>query len=261
MGSAHSVVAVFAAVWMCGCSTVAPTSPPAEPEFDPLRHPTDAVAQDMAGLNEAAPHGVPAWWDWARSPVIKAGNASGARAALTAWGQVHVAAEGNTAVNTRIQLRDLAGWWLRRSDGTWHPLGRTRTVWGAEFAEDFAGNTSWPADTIGIPGEGLAVKLTPGRCFHFYWRQRGGFDPDDLAGLVCWFEARLVTDSPAGPDDRDVARFVASVGADYYAGVGSSDAPLAVAHGKTKYVRREWRRFYMTTLARDSLRQHPLSLE
>lgn len=216
----------------------------------------DSIAADMEGLNDGRPHGVPDGWDWADGPIIHAGHEVDGRQVVTAWGQIHEAADGNWNRRVRIEIRDLAGWMLRRSTDDWVLLKRSSSITGAYYREDFSGNDNWPVDVVPLEAGGVSVRPVTGRCYHFYWRGRVKIDTAEVAGFVFWFEARLVPADPREPGEVNGARYVASVGADYYSTMSSAD-PAAIAHGKTKYLTPQWQRFFMTTLPRTRLRQNP----
>ena len=72
-------------------------------------------------------------------------------------------------------------------------------------------------------------------------------------------------DDPAKPDDRDQARYLLSVGGDYWSSRRASwyfwKTNRGMAVGRFKYVKSDWRAFNMTTLSPDELRRNPPPLE
>lgn len=166
------------------------------------------------------------------------------------------------AVNTRVNLRAQQTYVLSKSTGTWTLLQSTSTPDGAAYLEDFAGDISKPADVRYESDGTISVTAGNGYNFHFYPDLRGSIDPNDIGGIVTIFEARLIVDNPALPDDRSIARYLASSGADYWPNLtggmpaGQTVEP-AVANGKMKYVQSSWRSFAMTTMTEAELASNP----
>lgn len=237
----------------------------------PVSSPSDAggisvaaqISDDMTGGNEGAPHGVPLSYDWAVGPTHGLENAapSGWKAA-TAWGLVYQAAEGNMATNTRINIRNVQFYLLQKSTNKWLLLQNTNSPDGANYIEDFSTDATEPADERTEPDGSLSVIPGSGYTFHFYPRERAPISPDDIAGIVTLFEARLIVGNTSKPDDRALARYLAGSGGDYWPDVvggmapGQTVAPL-IAGGKLKYVQTYWRSYAMTTLAASQLASNP----
>ena len=220
------------------------------------------LADDMRGTNEGRPHGVPSSYDWVRGPVVVMGNRANGWKAITAWGAVHEDSEGNTASNTRVNIRNVQSLVLPKSCGKWIVLQHTDNPNGAAYLEDYSGNVNHPADLRHEPDGTISVTAGGGYNFHFYPSSRARINPDDIAGLVTFFEARLIIGDPNRPDDRSRARYLASSGADYYPDVtggwpGDLSYNPGIAGGKLKYVQSNWRSFAMTTLSEDELAHNP----
>ena len=226
----------------------------------------ERIADDMRLPHEGQPHGVPLSYDWAESPRIGMGNDSEGFQAFTAWGQVYEDAAGNPATNTRVQLRNIRAFILSKRDGRWHEVQRDLTVDGAAYREDFAGDASRPADIRVEPDGGISVTAGDGFNFHFWpTTGRASLDPSDIAGVVTSVDARLVVDDSALPDDRRQARYLLSVGADYWLDLTAEWDNFRtngdVAIGRFRYVQREWQSFNMTTLSLEELERSPPPLE
>jgi hypothetical protein len=220
------------------------------------------LAGDMQGTNEGRPHGVPLSYNWAHGPFIQMGNNANGWKAITAWGALYEAAEGNTAVNTRVNIRNMQSLYLQKSSGKWILLQHTDAPDGAAYVEDFSRNSNKPADIRREPDGTISVTAGEGYNFHFYPPDRASINPDDIAGVVTLFEARLIVADPSKPDDRSQARYVATSGADYYPDLtggwpGNLSYNPGVAGGKVKYVKEAWRFFAMTTLTLDQLAHNP----
>ena len=170
----------------------------------------------MQGKNEGRPHGIPESYDWARGPVTVMGNNSNGWRAITAWGAIHEAAEGNPASNTRVNIRNMQCLWLRKSSPDWVVLQNTDDIDGAAYLEDYSGNANRPADVRHEADGTISVTAGGGYNFHFFPRKRASIDPAEIRGLLTLFEARLIVNDRNKPDDRCSARYLASSGADYY---------------------------------------------
>lgn len=224
------------------------------------------VIGDMGALHDANPHGVPLSWDWANNPRIGLGNTPSPWTQMTAWGQVYEALEGNKATNTRVELKSLEAFYLSRRDGKWHKLqgkiagqGANPMV-GASYVEDFTNNVSKPANLRTESGGGLSVKLEKGYNFHFYPTHRATINPKDVAGIFTTVKARLIVDEAVKADDRPLARYLLSVGADYWQQDAqwnnfktNGDAGI----GRFKYITPVWQSFSMSTLSGKVLQKSP----
>ncbi len=220
------------------------------------------IAADMQGKNEGYPHGVPLSYDFANGPVMEMGNNSNGWQAITAWGVLYEAAEGNPATNTRVNIRNMQTWFLQKSTGKWLLLQNTSTPVGGAYYEDFSGDYSKQADIRYEPDGTISATAGGGFNFHFYPSDRASIDPNDIGGIVVVLQARLITADPAKPDGRRTARYLCGAGADYYPALtggwpGNSSANPGVAIGKMKYVQNDWRSFAMTTLTQTQLSNNP----
>ena len=226
----------------------------------------ETIAEDMTLLHEALPHGVPGNFDWARGPRLGMGNEPGEFRALTAWGQLYEAAEGNPAANTRVQIRNMRAYILSKQDGLWHLVQSSTGVDGAAYVEDFAGDVNKLPEGRQEEDGSLSVKTGGGYNYHF-WPDSGraAIDPQDIAGVFTTVQARLVIDNPNLPDDRAQARYLLSMGADYWLSLGAQwdewKTNGDVGIGRFKVVTSEWQAFNMTTLSLDALRENLPPLE
>ncbi|HVW11324.1 MAG TPA: hypothetical protein VHC90_22215 [Bryobacteraceae bacterium] len=221
-----------------------------------------AISGDMTGSNEGHPHGVPLSYDWANGPAMEMGNNSSGWQAMTAWGVVYVASQGNPATNTRVNIRNVQTWFLSKSKGTWTMLQNTSTPDGAAYLEDFSGDTSKAADVRQEPDGTISVTAGNGYNFHFYPDPRASINPNDIGGFVTIFEARLIVGDSSLPDDRSTANYLAGAGGDYYPALtggwpGNTSYNPGIAIGKEKYVKTYWRSFAMTTVPASQLANNP----
>jgi hypothetical protein len=228
--------------------------------------PVEVMVGDMTPPHEGSPHGVPLSYDWARGPRVGMGNDPGAFRAMILWGQVYEAAEGNPSANTRVHLRDAAAWVLSKRTRQWRLVQSSVSVEGSAYREDFAGDVNRPADVRAEPDGGVSVTAGGGYNYHFWPPSgRAAIDPNDIGGVVTRVRARLVSGDTTRPDDRAAARYLLSVGGDYWlsrtAAWDNFKTNGDIGIGKFKYVGTEWKSFYMTTLSADSLRANPPPVE
>jgi hypothetical protein len=221
----------------------------------------ETLNYDMRGQHEGNPAGVPQSYDWAQGPRIGMGNnPPGDWTAMQAWGQIYEDAAGNPASNTRVEIRNLEAYVLSK-DGNWSKVQGTSNFDGAAFRNDFAGNGNQPAQVKQEENGNISVKTGDGYNYHFWPPTRGSIDPNDIAGIVTTAEARLVVDDPQKPDDRSEARYLMSVGADYWqsknVGWDNFNTNGDAAMGKLKYVEEDWQKFTMNTVSPDVLANNP----
>jgi hypothetical protein len=241
--------------------TPTPTPTPAPPPTSGSSVATQ-IANDMQGKNEGFPHGVPLSYDWANGPVLTMGNNSNGWQAITAWGVVYEAAEGNPAKNTRVNIRDIQTYFLQKSTGKWLLLQNTSSPDGAAYLEDYSGDSNKPADIRHESDGSISVTAGGGYNFHFYPSDRASINPNDIGGIVVVLQERLIVGDPSKADDRSSARYLGGAGADYYPALtggwpGNLDFNPGVGGGKMKYVQSEWRSFAMTTLTESQLQSNP----
>jgi hypothetical protein len=222
------------------------------------------ITNDMTLPHEGQPSGLPESYDWSAGPRIGYGNEPPADwNAFIAWGQVYQDAQGSPATNTRVQIRDIEAYYLSGSAGRWYLLQFDRLVEGAAYVEDFVDNASIPADIRPEPDGSISVRLVDGYNFHFWPEStRVPIDTTDIAGIFTTVQVRLILDDPALPDDRDQARYLMSMGGDYWRDLAAewqSDWSTVgdAAIGRFRYITSEWQSFNMTTVSAEVLCANP----
>jgi hypothetical protein len=224
------------------------------------------IVSDMQLAHEGAPQGVPESYDWAKFPRVGMGNNPGTFRALIPWGQLYELASGNPAQNTRVQIRRLRIYILSKKTQQWQSPFYSEVIGGADFAEDFVNNVNRPAD-IRVPAEGggITVKAGGGYNFHFWAEKRASIDPADIAGVFATAQARLVVENLSLPDDRAQAKYLLSIGADYWLNESAQWDNFKtngdVGIGRFKFVSPNWQAFNMTSLNESELRKNPPPLE
>jgi hypothetical protein len=224
------------------------------------------IISDMQPPHEGRPHGVAKNYSWAAGPRVGMGNNPKDFRALTAWGQVYEAAEGNRASNSRVQIRNIKAYLLSKRDRRWHLLQSSKLVEGSAYREDFAGDLNKRA-TIRYEKDGtVSVKAGKGYNFHFWTKgDRATIDPKDVDGIFTTVQARLIVDDPQRPNDLAQARYLLSMGGDYWLNQTAKWNRFTtngdIAIGKFKFVTPQWKAFNMTTLSAAKIRQNPPPIE
>ena len=152
-------------------------------------------------------------------------------------------------------------WILSKRTGTWRRCNASKRINGANYVEDFSGNASHPANLRNEPRGAVSATLGGGYNFHLYSiRNRAQIDPNDVAGVVSMYSARVIMDDPYGVDERHLARYLASAGADYWLDryVGAYPGSVRdVGIGKARYLTSDWLTLTMSTLSLRKLERHP----
>jgi hypothetical protein len=212
--------------------------------------------------HEGRPHGVPSGYDWYAKPRKGAPEPGQGWTAAIAWGQVYEWAGGNPATNSRIQIKDLAMYYLSKKDNKWHLLQSAVRVSGANYREDFVGDANKPANTRVENDGSVSVTCGGGYNYHF-WPNTGRITipANDVAGCYVTVKARLVVDDATKPDDRDKAKYLMSVGGDWWL---SLTAPWDnwttnwdIGIGRFRFITSEWKSYNMYSVPADSIRKNP----
>lgn len=249
---------------LAACAAVPREQPENRPTVRPIAasNTVDEIIADMQLPHDARPHGVPSSYDWAHGPRVGYGNQPPADwGAIIPWGQVYECAEGHTAANTRVQIRDARLYIRSRRGGDWRQLQHSASVQGAAYREDFQGDVSRPADERPEPDGGLSVTVGGGYNYHFF-TTRESIDPADIGGVFTTIEARLIVGDAKQSDDRDRACYLLSMGADYWRSLDAQwNASFSnngdVAVGRFKRITNEWQSFNMISLSKAEIQTNP----
>jgi hypothetical protein len=232
------------------------------PVFIQAQTTLDEIITDMTLPHEGRPHGVPATFDWGLKPRVGALEPPAGWNAAIAWGQLYEWAGGNPATNTRVQIKDLEMYYLSKADQKWHLLQKSVGVDGNAYVEDFAGDVNKPADKRIEKDGSVSVKAGGGYNFHF-WSKLGRvkYPANDVAGIYVTVKARLVVDKAELPDDRATAKYVMSVGGDWWQTLTiawdqwKTNADMGIS--RFRFVTPEWKSYNMCSVPADSLRKNP----
>lgn len=221
------------------------------------------IADDM-GPNEAHPEGARGFGFYSGSVISDGNNPYASQpkgaGAIDYWGTVYVDENGNKASNTRVAIRNCGLHWKRASTGAWTSFGpdlRPGDV--GDYPENFQG-VSTPTNFRIEPDGSMSVKPGVGKTSHWYGPYpRVAIDRKDFAGVVSLCEVRLVVDDSSRTDDRQLAKYLVNVGADFYpttTGPGIANNP-GIGGSKFKKVSTRWRSVAMTTLSLSELQANP----
>jgi hypothetical protein len=218
------------------------------------------IINDSKLPHEGKLHGVPDSYSWSKGPILE--NDPRNFTAMIAWGQLYEDARGNTASNTRVQLRNIEALYLSKLDNKWHLIQQNTDVEGAAYVEDFVNDVHKPAQTRQEPDGGISVTAGGGYNFHFWTKTgRSLINTADVVGIYITVQGRLVLNDASQPDDRSSARYLLGVGGDYWL---SLTAPWdnfttngGIGVGRLKYVKKEWQAFNICTVAEATVRGNP----
>ncbi len=224
------------------------------------------IINDSKLPHEGKLHGVPDTYDWAKGPRIGMGNNPGNFTAMICWGQLYEDLQGNPASNTRVQIKNIEGWYLSKTDNKWHLIQESTEVEGAAYVEDFVNDVNKPAQKRIEPDGGISVTAGSGYNFHFWTKTgRSIINPSDIKGIFTSLQGRLVINELSLPDDRETAKYLLGVGGDYWLNLSApwdnfkTNGDIAI--GRMKYVKKAWQSFNMCTLTETELRNNPPPLK
>ena len=109
--------------------------------------------------------------------------------------------------------------------------------------------------------------MIPNYNYHFWTpKDRVVIDPNDIAGVWSVVEARLVIDDTKKKDDRKNAKFMMSIGADYWLSQNAqwsadwtSNGDIRIGHFRC--VTKDWQSFNMHAMTESDLRNNPPPFE
>jgi len=231
----------------------------------------DTIVDDMALLNDLRLVGVNPKYGFAKGPGYNTmgNNPSGAN--LPSWYLssypemaqtgywksiipwfVLFEGEGNSSSNTRIQMRNMKLFILSRSTNQWSVLVSEQDM-GGEFCphgSNYLHCTGGDNKRNESDGGGISIKPMAGNDFHGWYGGRTAINGGDIKAVFVTLQSRLVLDSSANGDDRDSARYLFDVGADYYPEMGPSKIYLpGVGVSRAKLITKDWRSFSFMTFS------------
>lgn len=211
------------------------------------------IIDDMTLPHEDKLHGIPSTSNWAHNPRIGFGTSEKKNTftAFTAWGQIYETADGNSAKNTRVQIRRMRAYYMSKKQKEWIVLQAIDPIEGAAYVEDFVDDVSIQADIRDESNNGGGISVTAGNGYNFhFWPQnaRKSIDPEDVDAVFTTYEARLIVNDENLPDDRSCAKYLAGGGGDYWKNLTATWTPGWTSNndfaiGRMKFVTCEWQSF------------------
>lgn len=210
----------------------------------------DTMISDMREMNDHPLKDVNPVYGFSRGPgYVINGNNSGGSNFMLPW-FVQFEGAGNGASNTRVQIRNLRVFVKSRSTGTWATLSDKDTFDGIQCAQ--GGNYYECPEAARIEADDdQSVSTLPlhGRNLHGWWGAREPIQGWDVGAVVVTLQARLTVNVGSGHDDRDKAKYLIHVGADYYPDNAPPQQILPpVGISRSKLVTNDWQTFTMATL-------------
>ena len=195
--------------------------------------------------HEANPHGVPVYYDWySQSKMDTLAQPRPETTHVNFWGEIYADTSNVHPTNTRVALKNCQFWGM--FGGVWAQI-QNDAVSGGAWSEDY---TSYiQGIDIRTDSDGSqSVKPRANENAHF-WPNSGFYNVNgqvfQAAFAMC--QTRLVLENSAGVDDRDSARYILSMGADWRQPDGSCPFVFGsyicdgMGHGKYIRVTKEWR--------------------
>ncbi len=232
----------------------------------------ETIIADMRELNDLPLAGVSNSPGWARGPghVVMGNDPRGSRTpaawrprdprlksdawwnALLPW-LVVFDGVGHTATHTRVQVRHMRTYVLSRRTGQWLRIGADATIDGELYPKTLTGAPMSSADLRQEPDGSTSIGVPGGdRVFHGWSGARQQIDPADVMAVHVTLQARLMVNRL---DDRDQAKLLIQVGADYYPDRNTSTSAFApetynpgVGLSRAKRVSNAWQAFNFTTI-------------
>lgn len=183
---------------------------------------------------------------------------------------------GNTAGNTRAQVRDIQLWWLK-SDGTWQLGSHNVSPGGYMYHSSWAGEqytTQIDSRDESANGGGKSVRYinmdgpTAGlyQFDEWHWHFFGSRTnvPANYVGFATCYYARKVLHDAGGTDDRDDCRILADTAGDWWitptAQWDNFTTNWPIGYNRFKYLSNDWQLigFYSTsTISESQIRANP----
>jgi hypothetical protein len=200
------------------------------------------IVDSMAGPHAGCPHGVPTYYSWQPHPDVGDVTDSAGRHATIAWGQIYADCTASEPTNVRVEVRNIELWFWLNSGRQWVQVEAYPTVDGQHFSECFCGPNGPAPAFRNEPDGGISTTMVSGFNFHF-WPASGRTDISaylgDIGAVYATYQARVIVDNPAGPDNRSQARFLANAGSDWWDST-TSGGNNGAGMGRFTYLTPNW---------------------
>ncbi|WP_413575416.1 RICIN domain-containing protein [Bdellovibrio sp. HCB290] len=222
-------------------------SPSPSPSPEPTRSPSsdgyitlDKLFSDMTTASEAIP--INPVYEWQYGPKVTMVAPRGD--AIPSWFPynkptwlydaiswfVLQEAQGNKAVNSRVEISGLRMYFLSESSRKWVRMDYV----AAPYTETW----QYPFDIASPSGNaGNLLRPVYPKFYHGYGKNLA-INPQDVRATFIAVDFRLVVIDPSKPDDRAVAKYVVDVGGDYWPGNGAGHGswPYAPGMGNSRFL-------------------------
>ena len=209
----------------------------------------DTLISDMSEMNDMPLKDVNPVYGFSRGPGYNlAGTDSGGANFVLPW-FVQFEGVGNSASNTRVQMRNLRLFVKSRSTGEWSRLIDSDSFSGIQCDQGSNYFHCPQQAQVSDDGDSTSTLPLPHLNLHGWWGGREPIESWDMEAMVISAEARLIKDSEDGVDDRSKAKYLLHIGADYYPSNASYDRILQAAGvSRAKLVTNDWQAFTFTTI-------------
>ena len=274
---APTLVALLTAVTANVTSGAQPGATTADPSASAYRvsvNTIDTIVADMRRKNDLPLAGAPVGPGWTTGPGhVHMGNRPRGSATASWWQPSDRSLKsdawwtvllpwivifdgiGNGATNTRVEFRNLKAYYKSRKTGRW-VLITQGPISGENYPKHLTGTRTVPPELRRERDGAVSVRPAGGNyAFHGWCCGPKPIDPPDIAAIHVTTLARLTLDRAGGPDDRDSAKYLMQVGADYYPDAKTKIAAFAptgynpgVGLSRFKLLTRDWQAISMTTI-------------
>lgn len=219
--------------------------------------------------HEGSMHGVPLAYDWSTHGLVIAGTTPPRPETthLIWWGEIYVDDTDFHAPNTRVEIANGKLLVLYEGATAWRVVQDTPVIEGGAWTEDFKLHDQ-PIDMRVEPGGSRSMVPHEGHNAHF-WPKVGFYKVDGrLRAVMSIVQTRLVLANPKGEDDRERAKYLIGIGADWRKPDGScpirhsdrGDVPqcTGVGHGREIRPTTAWRVAVFHTMKEAELASLPM---
>lgn len=215
----------------------------------------DSIMSDMSLTSEAQV--INPQYDWQKQPLVTqyapkgtilpswwTGNRPEWCYSLLSW-YTAFEAQGNSATNTRVQVRSLRAYILSNTTRKWTMVDMATAPAGSlwKYPFNYAGDF-YAAGTRAESTGGYSVKPAYPYFHHGYGKTFTIANPADIRAVYIAMDFRLTIDDPKKADDRSRAKYLVDSGADYYPGQkqtwGVNYAP-GIGNGRYLLATNDWR--------------------
>ena len=223
----RSVLLTFASLAMLVTAQALPAADPVQDLIDSMQKDSDLPASGgkPAAFNPGV--GFPGTYESVRDACAGHSNLADLLDYVVTWTWIWEGKD-NTATNTRVACRHARAYWLSKSTGKWNlafdvrPSGMT---WPMTWKD---GKCTTPFMEPGkVSGRGIGnqrnedaevMSCKPDLNTNYELWGKAVIGHEAFLDVKAWYlatDVRLIVDDPTRPDDRDLAKYIVTVGADF----------------------------------------------